>query len=82
MIDPEMNYKDCDALLKDKTKWTQNYDEYPCCKKCNHFDWFFPTESEVLDCENPICFCMYGHPLQKKKCKFKAVLQRLKENRE
>lgn len=68
MIYPDMNCKDCDTLLKDKTKWTQDYDEYTCCKTCINFDFFFPTESEVKDCEKPIHYCVYGNKLQKEKC--------------
>jgi hypothetical protein len=68
MICPDMNYKDCDTLLKDKAKWTQDYDEYPCCKTCINFEFFYPTESEVENCEKPVHYCVYGNKLQKEKC--------------
>jgi hypothetical protein len=48
MIYPDMNYKDCDTLLKDKTKWTQDYDEYPCCKTCINFDFLSAAMNAVI----------------------------------
>jgi hypothetical protein len=63
MIYPDMNCKDCDTLLKDKTRWTQDYDEYPCCKTCINFNFFFPMEFE-----KPVHYCVYGNKLQKEKC--------------